>query len=108
MSSSAPSPSPRSRPTPPGRSKRTSLGLGGSNSPLLTPSQKSNLGRVSSPLKRTNGEKGGGGMLGGLRERSEEELRRAGREELSLALKGEWEEKDRVSDSPGSNDSGGD
>lgn len=35
--------------------------------------------------------------MGGLRERSEEEVRRAGREELVLALKGEWETRDRVS-----------
>ena len=36
-------------------------------------------------------------MMGGLRERSEEEMRRAGREELVLALKEEWDNRDKVS-----------
>lgn len=35
--------------------------------------------------------------MGGLIERSEDELRRAGREELVSALKGEWENRDKVS-----------
>lgn len=37
------------------------------------------------------------GVMGGLRERSEEEMRSAGREELVSALKEEWDNRDKVS-----------
>ncbi|KAK4684229.1 hypothetical protein P7C73_g5964, partial [Tremellales sp. Uapishka_1] len=73
------------RPPPPGRSKRQSYIAG----QLDVPSTGA-AGSLRNPSPRP------GGYLGGLRERSEDELRRASREALEEALKEEWAVRDRV------------
>ena len=96
------------RPTPPGRTKRHSL----------TPTSRANISRTIDAAKANLGAapKGGpnaaasgdatspgpipsprGALMQGLRDRSEEDISRAGRVELERVLREEWESKDRVS-----------
>lgn len=87
----SPSMTSRSRPPPPGRAKRNSL----------TPTLRANIapGPISPGIAKRAGvscKENSAGMMGGLRERTEDEVRRTGREELISALKGEWETKDKV------------
>ncbi|WVQ99619.1 hypothetical protein IAU59_006756 [Kwoniella sp. CBS 9459] len=86
-----------SRPLPPNR-KRNSY----TPSPRATPRLASNellpassLGNVS-PHKDNNASTEQVGTMGGLRERSEEELARAAREDLEIALRKEWQGRERL------------
>ncbi|KAL7421625.1 hypothetical protein Q5752_003394 [Cryptotrichosporon argae] len=85
-SDASPLAAPRARPLPPGRSKRYSL----TPSPRAPP-----LGRMDSgPGADPSPFKSPGGVMGGLRERSEDELQRAARDELEDALRCEWRDRE--------------
>ncbi|WVW84016.1 hypothetical protein I302_106043 [Kwoniella bestiolae CBS 10118] len=91
VSSSSSSPlTTHTRPLPPSR-KRNSFTPSPRGSPRITPdsslADQSDVA-LSSPKKEQDGTKGG------LRERSEEELIRAGRGELEDTLRKEWEERE--------------
>ncbi|WVF71251.1 hypothetical protein IAT40_006053 [Kwoniella sp. CBS 6097] len=86
-----------SRPLPPGR-KRNSY----TPSPRATPRlhwnellpSSSTASEEVSPSSGTRREQDG--TMGGLRERSEEELARAGKEDLEIALRKEWQGRERL------------
>ncbi|WWC70072.1 uncharacterized protein I206_104018 [Kwoniella pini CBS 10737] len=81
-----------SRPLPPNR-KRNSYTPSPRATPRITPeSSFADQGDVS--ILASPNVKQHDGTLGGLRERSEEELARADREELEEALKREWQHRD--------------
>lgn len=78
-----------------------SLALDDTASPALRPPAPSRVKRYSSispspSLERTNHAERVVGVLGGLRERSEDELQRADAEDLRNALRAVWEEQDLV------------
>ena len=83
-------PSTSQRPLPPSRSKRRSLIASASSVGHDSLAAVAN-GAFGAPSSR------GAGMMGGLRERTEEELKCASREAIEEALREEWEVRDRVS-----------
>ncbi|WVQ67568.1 uncharacterized protein L199_005769 [Kwoniella botswanensis] len=83
-----------SRPLPPNR-KRTSYTPSPRATPRITP-ESSFVENTESDMLASPSVKEQDGTMGGLRERSEEELARAGREELEDALRREWEDKENL------------
>ncbi|OCF60721.1 hypothetical protein L486_00360 [Kwoniella mangroviensis CBS 10435] len=83
------------RPLAPNR-RRTSHMPSPRATPRLTP-ESSFVESTESAMLASPSVKELDGTMGGLRERSEEELARAGREELEDALRREWEDKENAS-----------
>ncbi|WVQ79952.1 hypothetical protein IAT38_002053 [Cryptococcus sp. DSM 104549] len=102
VSPSKASPAPHARPLPPGgHRKRLSTSL--SPSPRSVPGARLGVSRETTPTPVAGIEEAlmspgrdRDGTMGGLRERSEDELQRAGKDALVHALREEWEMRDKL------------
>ncbi|WVR06990.1 hypothetical protein IAU60_004027 [Kwoniella sp. DSM 27419] len=85
------------RPLPPNR-KRNSYTPSPRATPQLSSSDIMTAGRAGSPVGSSSAQitRDSGGVMGGLREQSEEELSRATRENVEEALRKEWKGRERL------------